>query len=210
MTIGLAVLGAGFGAALGVPSARVVDHLSGARPPNATWVVVVVPLETMLGLWGGARESTTLATAISVVLSAALLVLACVDTATLRLPDLVTLPLIAAGLATAVWRREALSTALIGVIAGWGAIAALAYGYRRIRGRSGIGMGDAKLLGAAGAWLGWRSLPWMVLLACLLAFAWVGVRLWRQGRSSLGAPLPFGSPLAAAFWIVWLYESPLG
>jgi leader peptidase (prepilin peptidase)/N-methyltransferase len=144
----------------------------------------------------------------SVLLAAALLTLTLVDVATFRLPDLITLPLMIAGLVESLFCGSSLPSRVIGAAVGWAAIFVLAEGFRRLRGRDGIGMGDAKLLAAAGAWLGWQALPWTVLLACGLAFAGVGARLARRGRASLNQPLPFGAPLAGAIWLVWLYGVP--
>jgi leader peptidase (prepilin peptidase)/N-methyltransferase len=94
---------------------------------------------------------------------------------------------------------------LAGAAAGWGALAALAFAYRRLRGVDGIGQGDAKLLGAAGAWLGWRPLPSVILIACAVAFVWVGIQAVVRGRGALGDRLAFGAPLCLAIWIVWLH-----
>ncbi len=43
--------------------------------------------------------------------------------------------------------------------------------YRRLRGREGIGLGDVKLAGVAGAWLDWQSIPIAVEIAALAALA---------------------------------------
>jgi leader peptidase (prepilin peptidase)/N-methyltransferase len=137
-----------------------------------------------------------------------LLTLALVDIRTMRLPNVVTLPLMGLGVMFAGVGGTTIATRCAGALVGFLALTLLASGFRWLRGREGIGMGDAKLLGAAGAWLGWRALPWMVLLACGSAFAWVGWRFARRGRVALGQPLPFGAPLALAFWIVWLYGAP--
>jgi leader peptidase (prepilin peptidase)/N-methyltransferase len=137
-----------------------------------------------------------------------LLVLAAIDAAILRLPDLFTLPLAALGLAVA-WTlpghpigEHAAAAAL-----GWLAFDALAWVFRRLRGHDAMGPGDAKLAGAAGAWLGLAALPSTVVLGCAAAFVWIALRGATQGRRVLTEPLPFGPPLALAIWIVWLYGS---
>jgi leader peptidase (prepilin peptidase)/N-methyltransferase len=197
-------IGALLAPVLGVGCAWAVRRLSGDRPP-VLGAPATAALEALLILWALAAAKLAVFAASSVALSAALLTLALVDMSTFRLPDLITLPLIAAGLAAACLERTGLADHAIGALAGWTAIAALASGFHRATGRRGIGMGDAKLLAAAGAWCGWEALPAIVVIACGLAFTWVAVRLARQGRTSLAAPLPFGAPLVCAFWFVRLY-----
>jgi leader peptidase (prepilin peptidase)/N-methyltransferase len=142
---------------------------------------------------------------LSVVLGWTLLLLAAVDIACFRLPDVLTLPLIAAGLAASLalpgapWLDH-----LAGAAAGGAALAILAWAWPRLRGVEGMGLGDAKLLAAGGAWLGWRALPSVVLIACAAAFAWYGLMFLARGRQSLRRRMAFGAPLALAIWIVWL------
>jgi leader peptidase (prepilin peptidase)/N-methyltransferase len=139
-----------------------------------------------------------------------LLALARIDAGTGLLPDHLTVPLAIAGLAVAVvddpsgTPGDAAATALLGMLAGFGSLALIAVVYRRWRGRDGIGLGDAKLLGAAGAWLGAAALPLTVCLAATSALAAVlaarrfGWRLERDGA------IPFGPFLCLAVWIVFL------
>ena len=78
-------------------------------------------------------------------------------------------------------------------------------GYRRLRGREGMGLGDVKLAGVAGVWLDWASLPIVVEIAALSALGFV---LYRQVRARQPldplSKLPFGAFLAPAIWICWL------
>jgi leader peptidase (prepilin peptidase) / N-methyltransferase len=94
---------------------------------------------------------------------------------------------------------------LIGAASGLTFIIALRYIYRLIRHREGIGLGDAKLLAAAGAWAGWIGLPSVVLIAAVsgLAFA-VGLGLAGKGMSATDR-VPFGVFLSFGLWVVWLY-----
>ena len=84
-----------------------------------------------------------------------LLALAWIDYETFRLPDALTLPLLVAGLGAAAWRDTGLVTdhALAAMLA-YCSIRAIAAFYRWYRGFDGLGQGDAKLLAAAGAWVG--------------------------------------------------------
>jgi leader peptidase (prepilin peptidase)/N-methyltransferase len=94
---------------------------------------------------------------------------------------------------------------LIGAAAGFVAFAAVAEIYRRLRGRDGLGLGDAKLLAAAGAWLGWQALAGLVLIAAVIGLAAVLVRSLAGRPMEPTSRIAFGPALAAAFWIVWLY-----
>jgi leader peptidase (prepilin peptidase)/N-methyltransferase len=82
-----------------------------------------------------------------------LLALAVIDARHFLLPDVLTLPLIPAGLAVAWWLDPGqLLHHALGAALGFVGFAGLAWVYRKLRGREGLGLGDAKLLAAAGAW----------------------------------------------------------
>lgn len=83
--------------------------------------------------------------------------------------------------------------------------------YYRIRGREGIGLGDVKLAGVAGAWLGWTMMPIAVELAALVALAVYALYRLIDGRPLRATGrLPFGLFLAPAIWLCWLLETMLG
>jgi len=136
----------------------------------------------------------------------ALLALAVIDAKYFLLPDYLTLPLIPAGLVV-VWTATppVLSAHLIGAASGFGFIVGLRYLYRRVRGREGIGLGDAKLLAASGAWVSWAGLPSVVLLAALAGLCFALLKAGRGVDLALGDRLPFGAFLCLGTWIVWLY-----
>lgn len=138
----------------------------------------------------------------------ALLALALADLDRMVLPDVLTLPLIPAGLAEA-WLAHgpaALEDRAIGALAGYLAFAALRLIYRRWRGREGLGGGDVKLLAAAGAWIGWAGLPTLVLVAAMMAL--VVVAADRREPPRADCPVPFGAYLSLALWAIWLYGPP--
>lgn len=135
-----------------------------------------------------------------------LLTLAAIDWRTGLLPDVLTVPLAIAGLGVAyAIEPAALLDHVIGAAAGFVAFAALAGIYRRLRGRDGLGLGDAKLLGASGAWLAWSALPTVVLYAAFIGLALVLLRRVRGQTLQANDRLAFGPALAAATWLVWLY-----
>lgn len=84
-------------------------------------------------------------------------------------------------------------------------------GYRRWRGRDGLGLGDVKLAAVAGVWLGFATLFVVIELAALSALAayFLNSRL-RKRPLKATAFLPFGVFLAPAIWIGWLVEAILG
>jgi leader peptidase (prepilin peptidase)/N-methyltransferase len=117
-----------------------------------------------------------------------------------------TLPLIPAGLALAYLIEPGrLSDHAIGAGAGLVGFALIAWLYRRLRGREGLGLGDAKLLGAGGAWLGWQALPSVVALGAAIALALALAGATAGGKLSATTRIAFGPYLALAIWVVWLY-----
>lgn len=125
-----------------------------------------------------------------------LIALALIDLETGFLPDAIVLPLAVVGvIANAGGRFASLHESLIGAFAGFIALAAIGAAYRKLRGRDGLGLGDAKLLAAIGAWCGWTALAPSVFLGALATL--VGVAMVRlQGRKINGATaVPFGPGL---------------
>jgi leader peptidase (prepilin peptidase)/N-methyltransferase len=82
------------------------------------------------------------------------------------------------------------------------AIAAL---YHALRGREGLGGGDAKLLAASGAWLGAAVLPEVILFAALSALTAAACLRLAGLRLGIHSALPFGPFLALATWVLWLW-----
>jgi leader peptidase (prepilin peptidase) / N-methyltransferase len=138
-----------------------------------------------------------------------LLALAWIDWHTLRLPDALTLPLLLAGLGAA-WleSRSAVFAGVVGALVGYAALVAVGICYRAVRGEEGLGRGDAKLLAAGGAWLGWAPLPWVVLGAALLGLLLALLHRVRGTPLTGTTALPFGPPLALAIWMIWLFGAP--
>jgi leader peptidase (prepilin peptidase) / N-methyltransferase len=175
--------------------------------------------EARLGLFYPGIELAALAVAASVVavlsgwllwvslaLGWTLLAMAAIDLGHYWLPDRLTLPLIPAGLLVA-WLVDPakLVDHGIGALAGFLAFAGIAWAYRRLRRRAGLGLGDAKLLAAAGAWLGWQALPGLVVVAAALALAVALIRAAFGARLAATTRIAFGPYLALALWLSWLY-----
>lgn len=134
-----------------------------------------------------------------------LLTLGWIDLRSWLLPDLLTLPLIIAGLAVAAaLYPDQLTDRALGAALGYLTLAAVAALYRAARGRDGLGGGDAKLLAASGAWLGAGALPLVILSAALMALAAAACLRFAGIRLGLRSALPFGPFLALAIWGLWL------
>lgn len=137
-----------------------------------------------------------------------LLTLGWIDLRRWVLPDALTLPLVLAGLAAAAaFDPAGLTQRALGAALGYTGLALIAALYRRLRGREGLGRGDAKLLAASGAWVGAAALPQVILLSALSALlAAAGLRL-AGVRLGAQSALPFGPFLALATWVLWLCGS---
>jgi leader peptidase (prepilin peptidase)/N-methyltransferase len=158
----------------------------------ALWAVLIVPHPW---LWPTCALGWTL------------LALAVIDVRHMLLPDALILPLLAAGLALCLLGGDGLSCRdrLIGAAIGLAVPLLIRALYRRLRGREGLGLGDAKLLAAAGAWLGWAGLPGVILIAAAAALVVELARAVIEGRLETRRPLPFGPYLCLAIWLIWLY-----
>ena len=134
-----------------------------------------------------------------------LLLLAALDAQHHLLPDKLTLPLIAAGLAVAALGiGPGFEQRLIGAALGFIALWTIGLGYRALRGREGLGGGDPKLLAGLGAWLGWQQLPLILVGAGLLGLASLLLARSRGRRISATDRLPLGTLMAIAAWPLWL------
>ena len=140
----------------------------------------------------------------------ALIALAGIDLDHHILPDGITLGLLWAGLliSLADWSPLDPAGAIIGAAAGYLVLWLVYHGFRLLTGKHGMGHGDFKLLGAAGAWLGWQMLPLIILLSSLLGAAIGGAWLALQRRSGQ-TPIPFGPFLALATWIALIWGEPI-
>jgi prepilin signal peptidase PulO-like enzyme (type II secretory pathway) len=126
--------------------------------------------------------------------------LAYIDWRSFHLPNVITWPLIFLGITFNCFSDLSFASpasALLGAFLGYGLLWALNTGYRLLKNRNGIGMGDAKLLAALGSWLGWEVLPSTLLIASITGL--LGGIVWlKWHRHKLGNAFPFGPFLAFA------------
>jgi leader peptidase (prepilin peptidase)/N-methyltransferase len=134
------------------------------------------------------------------------------------LPDNITLPLMWSGLLASVLLGPSASasfpvapaTAIIGAAAGYLSLWLVFHAFKLVTGKEGMGYGDFKLFAALGAWLGWKSLPLIILLSAATGAA-VGITMILAKGRDRSQPMPFGPYLAAAGWLAMMYgESIIG
>lgn len=143
------------------------------------------------------------------VLAIGLIAASTIDLRTAIIPDTASLGLVAAGLVSIWYFRPDEIGLHAGVALGWLLVLGLlSEGYFRWREIDGFGLGDVKLMAAAGAWLGLQGSLSVMIAACLGAIATLlGTSLLRGRGLSAQAGLPFGPFIALSIWIVWLYGS---
>jgi leader peptidase (prepilin peptidase)/N-methyltransferase len=138
-------------------------------------------------------------------LAVLLLTLAYCDLRWMILPDKLNAALAAGGLLQSliISMPDPIDSGL-GALCGGMVLGAVAYGFHRLRGYHGLGLGDVKFASAAGFWIGWQGVPLMVLSASLAGLVAAAVGALRSSRLDLRAKLPFGPFLCAGTLLAWL------
>lgn len=146
--------------------------------------------------------------ALDLYLAASLLLLSFIDIRRFLLLDVLTLPMIAVGLAFAIFGGGDWVQAVFGAALGYGVFAGLSWAWRRWRGIEALGLGDAKLLSAGGAFCGASQLPIIILIgssAALVTMLVVQI-LSPDDKTAL---VPFGPFLAIGIWGCWCFRTAL-
>jgi leader peptidase (prepilin peptidase) / N-methyltransferase len=126
----------------------------------------------------------TVQAGIAFAFAAALLLVSVIDLDHRFIPDEVSLPGILVGLAVSFLPGPPtpLESAL-GAFLGGGVLWAVAWIYERTTGIEGMGLGDVKLLAMIGAFLGWRAIPVVLVIASITGSAvGLAVMLAPSGR----------------------------
>ena len=148
----------------------------------------------------------------SCLLGGVLLAIALIDARHMIIPDILSLPLIPAGLISAYFLTDnpephlvLLHHVIASAIAGGGFYLIRTF-YREIRGREGLGLGDVKLILATGAWTGLLGVSYVILLACILAISYFSIAQLTAGEKlTRHSAIPFGTFLAPSMWLVWVF-----
>ncbi len=128
----------------------------------------------------------------------ALVVASTIDLDQMILPDKLTLSGIVIGLVGAFLNPERVFfDAVWGVLLGGGFLWAIAYVYWLLRKQEGMGGGDIKLLAWIGAILGWKAIPFVILVSSVIGSV-VGLLWSLRSSEGLKKAIPFGPYLALA------------
>ena len=151
----------------------------------------------------------SLQTLFAVFLTWALICLSMIDLEHSLLPDDITLPFMWLGLACNIFGVFTdIYSSLIGAMLGYAILWAIFMGFKAVTGKEGMGYGDFKLLALLGAWLGWQSLPLIILLSSITATIIGLAMIIFKGRDKAAA-FPFGPYLAIAGWITLVWGTEL-
>jgi len=147
--------------------------------------------------------------AFALVLTWVLIALSFIDIDHQLLPDSITLPVLWIGLALSLFDVYTDTQAsIIGAIAGYMVLWTIYQGFKLVTGKEGMGYGDFKLLALFGAWLGWQTLPLIILLSSLVG-AVIGITMIIFAKRDHNIPIPFGPYLAAAGWLALLWGNDI-
>jgi leader peptidase (prepilin peptidase)/N-methyltransferase len=134
----------------------------------------------------------------SFIFTSALFVITFIDLRHQIIPDVISLPGIPVFFFLAVFVMDlTVWESLLGIVIGGGSLFAIAFLYEIITKREGMGGGDIKLLAMLGAFLGWKSL-FFVLFASSLLGAVVGVAAMVMKGQDMKYAVPFGPFLSIA------------
>ncbi len=142
-------------------------------------------------------------------------ILAVIDCKFLLLPDSLVFMALWGGLLLAASGKTTVSieSAIFGVALTWLLLWGVMYTWLRLRNYHGLGQGDVKLYAACSAWLGWESLPVLLLASATLGgLFWLIVRFVDNNNESDDTDvtpfyIPFGPSIAvSAFLMIFITE----
>jgi leader peptidase (prepilin peptidase) / N-methyltransferase len=135
---------------------------------------------------------------------AALIVIIWIDVRHQIIPDVISLPGIGLGLIFSFFSSFiSWQDSLIGLLAGGGIFYTIALIYYILRKQDGMGGGDIKLLAMIGAFLGWQSLPFVILMSSITGSI-VGLMAMIPQKKGGNTRIPFG-PFLSCSGLIYLF-----
>lgn len=153
------------------------------------------------------RYGLTPEAAVIFVFVAVLIVITFIDIDHRIIPDVISLPGIAAFflaarlIPTVTWRDS-----LIGIVVGGGSLFLVAWLYHLITRKEGMGGGDIKLLAMIGAMIGWKGVLFTIFASSATGTV-VGLIVMLIKRQNMKLAVPFG-PFLAFGAVVYLFYGP--
>ena len=139
--------------------------------------------------------------------AASLLIITFIDIDYQLIPDIISIPGIFFGIgASFLIPLMSWVESLFGILIGGGFLFIVAIGYKWLTGRDGMGGGDIKLLAMAGAWLGWKAVPFILFSSSLIGALIGGIGLVIN-KKGLKYKIPFGPFLSLAS-IMYIFFGP--
>lgn len=200
------VVFAAIGALVGHGLARILPHLH-RRIDTAYFqnqqksILWLLPLICAVAFMAISYLQTGLFATLLMSITVWLLLASCIDLVHFLLLDILTFPLLFAGLAAAYFGLTSLSwqTALFSAFLGFAMLFIPAFCFKKWRGYDGLGGGDIKLLAALAAWTSPLNIPFILLLACTLGLLY----MWLLRSTQ---KIPFGPFISFAGWLALLYN----
>ena len=166
-------------------------------------------VETLSGLLAAAiyyKFNLSIQTGAYFLLAAALLVIIFIDIHHQIIPDIISLPGIILGFLFSFLNNSVTwQSSLIGLLLGGGVLYTIALIYSLLRKQDGMGGGDIKLLAMIGAWLGWQSLPFVILVSSATGSV-IGLIAMKWQKKGGSTRIPFG-PFLSCSALLYLFYS---
>ena len=178
---------------------------SACKTPISMQYPLVELFTGLVSLWVAWHFGVSVQTAAALFFTWALVAASGIDMGHKLLPDSIVLPFMWLGILLGFFDVFVdLYSSVIGAMAGYLSLWSVYIGFKLLTGKQGMGHGDFKLLAMLGAWMGWKMLLVIILIASMVG-AIVGITMIALRKTSRQTQIPFGPYLAAAGWISLMY-----
>ena len=155
------------------------------------------------------RFGPTLAFVALFIFCSALVVITFIDIEHQIIPDEISLSGIVLGFVLSFFLQgHSWLNSLLGILLGGGSLLLVAYAYQWLTGKEGMGGGDIKLLAMMGAFLGWKSIPFIIFASSMVGSV-VGISMMLFQKKDSKLAIPFGPYLAFGAVLYIFYGKPL-
>jgi leader peptidase (prepilin peptidase) / N-methyltransferase len=167
---------------------------AGCKEPISSMYPLVELLTAAVFVLAYLEFGMTAMLGVRLLFASAMIVLAITDLRERLLPNAITYPGVVIGLFCSFFLPPGIVSALVGVLLGAGVPFLIGEVFYRLRGIEGLGMGDVKMLGMVGAFLGWQLALFTLFAASMLGVL-IGVPLTVMKRDRY-YQIPLGTFLA--------------